>query len=220
MNWVRGRAHVTFDLSALGRRRYCAGAQPAGNWDPGEGSGELCRRLLEALPEWFGVPKSNDRYADTAEHALTVIARVDEREVGLLTLIRHTPVAAEIDVMAVAPEYPRRGIGRALLARAEQLLARDGVEFLQVKALSDSANYEPYARTRAFYRACGVRALQEFPNLWDAENPALQFIQVHRCQAPGVDARATVEAGAGIRGRPLIAPQDFEPFAAGHGAPV
>lgn len=141
------------------------------------GSGELCRRLLKALPEWFGLPESNDRYADTADHALAVIARVDGREVGLLTLIRHTPVAAEIDVMAIAPEYHRRGVGRALLARAERLLTQDGAEFLQVKTLSDSRNYEPYARTRAFYRACGFRALQEFPDLWDAENPALQLVK-------------------------------------------
>lgn len=160
------------------------------------GSGELCRRLLEALPEWFGVPESNDRYADTAEQALAVIARVDRLEVGLLTLIRHTPFAAEIDVMAVAPEYHRHGIGRALLARAEQLLARDGVEFLQAKTLSDSASYEPYARTRAFYRACGFRAVQEFPDLWGAENPALQLIKYIGPPVPGEPA---VAEGLGLQ---------------------
>ncbi len=52
---------------------------------------------------------------------------------GLLTIVRHSPYAAEVYVMAVLPEFHRRGIGRALLLHAETMLALDGVEFLQVK---------------------------------------------------------------------------------------
>jgi hypothetical protein len=29
-----------------------------------------------------------------------------------------------------------------------------------------------------FYFACGFRVLEEFPDLWDAANPALQLIKV------------------------------------------
>jgi hypothetical protein len=57
-------------------------------------------------------------------------------------------------------------------------LAADGVEFLQVKTLAPSKPDEGYARTRAFYLARGFRPLEEFRNLWDAENPALQMIKV------------------------------------------
>jgi GNAT superfamily N-acetyltransferase len=141
------------------------------------GSGALCRRLLAELPDWFGIPEAVDEYADRAERATAVVAVANGLEVGLLTLVRHTAFAAEIDVMAVKPEYHRQGVGRALLDRAERLLERDGVEYLQVKTLADTVDYEPYARTRAFYTACGFRPLQIFPELWDPENPALQLVK-------------------------------------------
>ncbi len=96
---------------------------------------------------------------------------------GLLTLVRHSRYAAEVYVMAVLPELHRQGIGRALLGRAEGMLSADGVEFLQVKTLAPSKPDVGYDKTRAFYLAYGFRPLQEFRDLWDAENPALQMIK-------------------------------------------
>ena len=96
---------------------------------------------------------------------------------GLLTLVRHSPYAAEIYVMAVLPEFHRRGIGQALLGHAEAMLAAEGVEFLQVKTLAPSKPDQGYDETRAFYQANGFRELEEFPELWDPGNPALQMIK-------------------------------------------
>jgi GNAT superfamily N-acetyltransferase len=141
------------------------------------GSGALCRELLEELPGWFGIPGAVDEYVAKAEGAMAAVAISNTVEVGLLTLVRHTEFAAEIDVMAVRPGYHRQGVGRALLDRVERLLAQDGVEYLQVKTLAETVEYEPYARTRAFYAACGFRPLQVFPDLWDPENPALQLVK-------------------------------------------
>lgn len=137
----------------------------------------MCRQLLEELPDWFGVPEAIDEYVVNAERATGVVAIAEGREVGLLTLVRHTAFAAEIDVMAVERAYHRRGVGRAIVERAERLLAQDGVEYLQAKTLADTVVYEPYARTRAFYAACGFRPLQVFPDLWDPENPVLQLVK-------------------------------------------
>ncbi|MBV8734125.1 MAG: GNAT family N-acetyltransferase [Solirubrobacterales bacterium] len=141
------------------------------------GSGALCRQLLDELPDWFGIPGAVGEYVVKAERAMAVVAIANSLEVGLLTLVRHTEFAAEIDVIAVKPGYHRRGVGRAMIDRAELLLAPDGVEYLQVKTLADTVEYEPYARTRAFYAACGFRPLQVFPALWDPENPALQLVK-------------------------------------------
>jgi hypothetical protein len=52
------------------------------------------------------------------------------------------------------------------------------VEFLQVKTLSGGSLDEGYAATRKFYLSYGFRPLEEFPDLWDAENPALQMVKV------------------------------------------
>jgi GNAT superfamily N-acetyltransferase len=150
------------------------------------GSGALCRQLLRELPDWFGIPEAVDEYVVRAERATAVVAIANRLEVGLLTLVRHTEFAAEIDVMAVKPDYHRQGAGRRMIDRAEALLARDGIEYLQVKTLADTVEYEPYARTRAFYAACGFRPLQVFPDLWDPENPALQLVK--RLQSSQADA--------------------------------
>jgi GNAT superfamily N-acetyltransferase len=153
--------------------------------DPGElrirnqpvGAGATCRKILQTLPTWFGIPTSVEDYIATADRSPTVIASVGGDDVGLLTLVRHSRYAAEVYVMAVLPEFHRQGIGRALLGRAEVLLAADGVEFLQVKTLAPSKPDVGYDKTRAFYLAYGFRPLEEFRDLWDAENPALQMIK-------------------------------------------
>ena len=53
-----------------------------------------------------------------------------------------------------------------MLSHAEQQLAADGVEFLQVKTLAPGKPDDGYEKTRAFYVAYGFRALEEFPDLW------------------------------------------------------
>ncbi len=142
------------------------------------GSGPICRRILDTLPTWFGIPASVDHYVEIADHSPTLIASLGDVDVGVLTVVTHNPYSAEIYVMAVRPEYHRHGIGRAMLRHAEDLLVIDGVEFVQVKTLSASRPDPGYEKTRAFYRAYGFRPLQEFPDLWDPQNPALQMVKV------------------------------------------
>jgi GNAT superfamily N-acetyltransferase len=133
---------------------------------------------LKTLPNWFGIPASVEDYVATAERSPTVVASLGGEDVAILTLLRHAQYAAEVYVMAVLPALHRQGIGRELLGHAEGMLAVDGVEFLQVKTLAPSKPDDGYEKTRAFYLAYGFRPLEEFPDLWDAENPALQMIKV------------------------------------------
>ncbi|MGP0031533.1 MAG: GNAT family N-acetyltransferase [Acidimicrobiales bacterium] len=133
---------------------------------------------MKTLPTWFGIPASVEDYIAVADRSPSVIASIGDDDVGLLTLVRHSPYAAEVYVMAVLAELHRRGIGRALLRHAEDMLAADGVEFLQVKTLAPSKPDDGYDKTRAFYLACGFRPLEEFRQLWDADNPALLMIKV------------------------------------------
>jgi GNAT superfamily N-acetyltransferase len=145
--------------------------------DQSSGSGATCREILATIPTWFGIEEANENYIARAEQQPAIIASFDGREVGILVLEHHSPYASEVYLMAVRAEHHRHGVGRALLQRAEAQLARAGVEFLQVKTLSASAEDEGYAKTRAFYLAYGFRPLEEFPDLWDPQNPALQLIK-------------------------------------------
>lgn len=142
------------------------------------GSGSVCRTILGTMPTWFGIQESVEDYVSAADRSPTVIASIDGEDVGLLTLVHHSPYASEVYVMAILPDHHRRGIGRMMLKHAEDTLGRAGVEFLQVKTLSAKHPDEGYERTRAFYLAYGFRPLEEFPNLWGPENPALQLIKV------------------------------------------
>jgi GNAT superfamily N-acetyltransferase len=141
------------------------------------GSGPTCRQILEALPDWFGVPASVEEYVAAADRLPTTIASVGHHDVGIVTWLVRTPSAAELYAMGVLPHLHHLGIGRRLLGHVENLLAKDGVEYLQVKTLSSSKADDGYEKTRAFYLACGFRPLEEFPNLWGPENPALQMIK-------------------------------------------
>ena len=145
--------------------------------DQPTGSGAICRKILDSLPAWFGIPEANDDYVAFAESAPSVIASIDDNDVGLLTLQLHNPYAAEVHLIAVLPEHHRSGIGRRMLQHAERRLADSGVEFLQVKTLSEKRPDTNYDKTRAFYLAQGFRPLEEFPTLWDPSNPALQLIK-------------------------------------------
>ncbi len=141
------------------------------------GAGAVCRRVLNALPHWFGIPDSVAGYVEAAEAHPTAVAAWQGEDVGLLTLVTHTPYAAEVFVMGVLPDYHRHGIGRAMLDRAEAWLAERDIEYLQVKTLSPRRPDAGYAKTRAFYLACGFRPLEEFPDLWQPDQPALQMVK-------------------------------------------
>ena len=134
-------------------------------------------RRLATLPTWFGIEEANAAYIAAAATTPTIVASVDRRDVGLTIITRHFPHAAEVHLMAVVPELHRQGIGRSMLELAEESLATDGVRYLQVKTLSPRRDDAGYAKTRAFYEGYGFVALEEFPELWDPSNPALQLVK-------------------------------------------
>jgi GNAT superfamily N-acetyltransferase len=142
-----------------------------------EGGGAICAELLATVPHWFGMTDANENYQRVADRCPTLIALDNGRAVGFVTVVRHSRHAAELHVMAVRPELHRNGIGRMLVAAAEDRLRSESVEYLQVKTLSASAGDEPYLGTLAFYTALDFRVLEEMPSLWDADNPAVLLIK-------------------------------------------
>jgi len=165
------------------------------------GSGMLCSQILATLPSWFGIEEVNRHYAEVAERSPAIVASVAGQDIGLLVLVRHSRSAAEIHLIAVRPEWHRQGVGRLLVERAEESLAGEGVEFLQVKTLSDRDPDVGYQKTRAFYAACGFRPLEELPTLWGPANPALQLVK-----ALGADRSSSVAATGGLHHLELWVP--------------
>ena len=89
-----------------------------------DGSGDVCRQVLATLPTWFGIPASVEDYAATAEANPTVVASVEGRDAGLLTLVVHNEYSAEVHVMGVEAGLHRRGIGQAMLQYGRVLAGR------------------------------------------------------------------------------------------------
>lgn len=136
------------------------------------------RLILESLPDWFGDPKAIDNYV-TAAGDLKFVSRVavdGGNVVGVSLTRRHFRESAELHLIAVDPAAQGQGIGRALIDHAAADLGEDGCKMLSVHTVGPSFDNEPYARTRAFYRATGFVPLEEHSNL-DWDGPTLILVR-------------------------------------------
>lgn len=146
------------------------------------------RRLLDLLPNWFGIEAANVDYVESAGKLPNYLARpIDpaavtrSEPVGVLLAKRHYPESAEVYLLAVHPQVHRRGVGRALIEALEADLIADGCEFLQVKTLGPSHPDAGYAETRQFYLRLGFRPLEELRGLWGPNNPCLIMVKQLGC---------------------------------------
>jgi len=93
--------------------------------------------------------------------------------IGFVALKIHNEYSVEMFNLGVLEEYHRQGVGSALLTAVENYCKEGGYKFITVKTLDSSAEYEPYDRTRAFYRKKGFYPLEVFPLFWNEDNPCL-----------------------------------------------
>jgi GNAT superfamily N-acetyltransferase len=140
--------------------------------------GALCAEILAALPQWFGMPASNQAYIRDVEAMPMWAAYDEERLLGFLALGRPTPHVFEVHVVGVKPNRHRHGTGRALMEMAAAHARARGLRFLTVKTLSARDPDPGYAKTRAFYEAMGFVAVDELPELLSPDNPAVLMLKV------------------------------------------
>lgn len=138
---------------------------------------DAVEQLLRGLPEWFGIETANRAYVESARHLPSTAAVVDGEVVGVCLVHRHTPVAAEIDLLAVRRDFHRLGIGRRILDRVVTDAYADGVKLVQVKTFGPSGDSPEYERTRAFYEAVGFLPLEERTDIWGPGNPCLILVK-------------------------------------------
>lgn len=137
----------------------------------------ITEEILRQLPEWFGNEKSLLDYIETVKDKIFYCAMDDDNVVGFLCLKFHNQFTADIYVTGILKEYHRRGIGRELVQVAEKYLTSNGYKFFMVKTLGESSDYEFYKKTRAFYLSVGFFPLEEFKEIWDADNPCLIMVK-------------------------------------------
>ena len=109
--------------------------------------------VADLLPEWF-TPTARERIPVDAGFGEGVVAVLNGQIVGFVLFFVWEAVG-HISWIGVHPDHHRRGIGRRLLEHVEATLKEGGVGRLEVQTLSESVDYEPYERTRAFYTSVG-----------------------------------------------------------------
>lgn len=116
-------------------------------------------RVAQALPEWFD--------DDARQRAIPVdvrfqdgfVAEDDGKVLGFITLYV-AEGRVNIGWMGVLPGWHGQGIGKRLIAAAEDFCRERRIPELVTYTLGDSVDYAPYAATRAFYFAQGFVVYQ------------------------------------------------------------
>jgi ribosomal-protein-alanine N-acetyltransferase len=128
---------------------------------------QMSRDLIEAGLRWSWTPS---RVAASVHNpnALVVVARAAARIAGF-GIMRYGDDEAHLDLLGVAPEHRREGIGNRLVQWLEKpaLLAGISVVFLEVRASNRGA--------QAFYERLGYRKLGELPRYYQGCESAIRM---------------------------------------------
>ncbi|MBP3568187.1 MAG: GNAT family N-acetyltransferase [Lachnospiraceae bacterium] len=135
----------------------------------------ITRSILEALPDWFGIPEAREEYIEESRDNIFFCAYEEEKPVGYLYIKETGKDTAELAVMGVLKEYHRQGIGRTLFEHAKNAAKEAGYSFLQVKTVQ-MGKYEDYDNTNKFYLSLGFKEFEVFPTLWDEWNPCQVYV--------------------------------------------
>lgn len=136
---------------------------------------KVTRLILEALPDWFGIPEARENYIAESTDNIFFCAYDRDRPVGFLYLKETGSATVELYVMGVLMEFHRKGIGRKLFCRAKKAASEQGYSFIQVKTVQ-MGKYEEYDRTNRFYLSLGFQEFEVFPTLWDEWNPCQIYV--------------------------------------------
>lgn len=139
----------------------------------------IARLVLEALPDWFGIPEAREEYIAESRNKIFFCAVDNSKPVGFLYLKETGKDTVELYVMGILKEFHRRGIGRELFNRARDTAREQGYSFIQVKTVQ-MGRYEEYDRTNKFYLSLGFKEFEVFPTLWDEWNPCQIYVMCLR----------------------------------------
>jgi GNAT superfamily N-acetyltransferase len=115
--------------------------------------------IAEALPEWFDATARRLSIPTDLKHQDGFVAWHDDTAVGFITLYV-AEGRLNIGWLGVRKEHQRRGIGQALLRKAEDRARDLGIREIATCTLGDGVDYPPYEQTRGFYFGNGFRVYQ------------------------------------------------------------
>ena len=135
----------------------------------------VARVILEALPEWFGIPEARENYIRESADEIMLVSSEGGEPDGFLCLKETGRDTLELAVMGVLKEFHRQGVGTALVQAAKRIARERGYSFLQVKTVQ-MGRYPEYDATNRFYLSLGFKEFEVFPTLWDEWNPCQIYV--------------------------------------------
>lgn len=135
----------------------------------------ISRTILEALPDWFGLPEAREEYIVNSVNQQFFAAVKEGKPIGFLCLKQTGKDTVEVAVMGVLKEFHHHGIGRKLFMKAKEKAIKDGFSFIQVKTVQ-MGQYDNYDNTNKFYISLGFKEFEIFPTLWDEWNPCQVYV--------------------------------------------
>jgi GNAT superfamily N-acetyltransferase len=121
----------------------------------------ICREITSILPDWFGIPEVNEKYAKGMLERISFTAIENTEYVGLLSLEIPFANNANIYWLGVKHMYHNKGIGTQLVKAAENYCREKGCNSLTVETLSPKAADKNYLKTYHFYEKLNFLPLFE-----------------------------------------------------------
>ncbi|MGI8948636.1 MAG: GNAT family N-acetyltransferase [Ornithinimicrobium sp.] len=91
--------------------------------------------------------KSTLAYVQAAADKPSYLATQDGHVIGVALVQRHTPLSAELHLIAVGPDARGRGVGSSSVEAIETDLRQEGVRLFEAKTVGESHQDEGYAAT-------------------------------------------------------------------------
>ena len=120
-----------------------------------------CEDITIDLPEYFGIPEANEKYAHGMLLRTSFAAYSDANIIGLLTLEFPSENNVNIYWLAVKRQHQNNQVGKNLLLAAEKYCIDHHYTSLTVETVSPKMNDENYFKTYQFYTRCGFQPLFE-----------------------------------------------------------
>jgi len=138
----------------------------------------ITAKVLNDLPEWFGIEESTKEYIGNVVKYPFIAAFIDDEAVGFYSLREENIYTLDMYVLGVLKEYHNKGVGTKLQEYANRYAKRNSFKYMIVITLAEKANNYEYSLTRKFYLKMGFIDLYQSDQIFDSYNPAQILIKI------------------------------------------
>jgi GNAT superfamily N-acetyltransferase len=120
---------------------------------------ELCRKITNDLPEYFGLPQANEHYVQGMRSRVNLAVKLENKYVGLISIDFPYPNNSNIYWMAILKAFHGQGVGAKLIIAACNKAQEHGATSMTVETLAPNNSDANYLKTYKFYQANGFDPL-------------------------------------------------------------